>query len=189
VDGRLLPPRLPPRYILLHKPPGYVTSRRDPAGRPVVLDLLPPALGSLFPVGRLDYDAQGLLLLTNDGDLGNRLLHPRYEIPRVYEVEVAGHVRPGDLGRWRRGAILSDGPAVPRAVALVRGARDSSRLRLTLAEGRYREVKRLCGALGHPVRRLTRVAFGPLRLGALRPGQWRELTREEVERLNDLRAF
>jgi pseudouridine synthase len=175
---------------VLHKPRGYVTSRRDPAGRPVVLDLLPPAAAAtVYPVGRLDFDTEGLLLLTNDGELANRLLHPRYEIPRVYEVEVEGRVDEGDLPRWRRGVVLEDGPAVPKRVARI--ATDGGRrtwLRLTFAEGRYREVKRYCKALGHPVRRLRRVQFGPLRLGALAPGAHRPLTAAELAALNDLRG-
>lgn len=187
VDGRPLPAPATHRYVLLHKPRGYVSSRRDPEGRPVVLDLLPEELGRLYPVGRLDYDAEGLLLLTNDGVLANRLLHPRYEIPRVYEVEVEGRVSDGDLGRWRAGAALPDGPAVPRAVSILRSGELSTWLRVTFAEGRYREVKRYCKAMGHPVRQLRRIAFGPLRLGDLPPGRCRALTAAELERLKSLR--
>ena len=190
MDGRPLPDRAPLQHLLLHKPRGYVTSRRDPAGRPVVLDLLPPAAAAVvYPVGRLDFDAEGLLLLTNDGELANRLLHPRYEIPRVYEVEVDGRVAAADLPRWRRGVVLDDGPAVPKRVTRVSadGGR-GTRLRVTFAEGRYREVKRYCKALGHPVRRLTRVQFGPLHLGALAPGAHRPLTVAELAALNDLRG-
>jgi 23S rRNA pseudouridine2605 synthase len=177
VDGRPLPAPAVARYVVLHKPRGYVSSRRDPEGRPVVLDLLSEDLGRLYPVGRLDYDAEGLLLLTNDGALANRLLHPRYEIPREYEVEVRGQVGVADLGRWRAGAVLPDGPAVPRAVALLRPGQRSTWLRVTFAEGRYREVKRYCKAMGHPVLQLRRVAFGPLRLGDLPKGQCRPLRR------------
>jgi len=130
-----------------------------------------------------------LLLLTNDGALANRLLHPRYEIPRVYEVEVRGRVGDTDLGRWRVGATLPDGPAVPRAVALLRSGERSSWLEVTFAEGRYREVKRYCKAMGHPVQQLRRVAFGPLRLGSLRKGHHRSLTTTEVERLKSLRGL
>jgi 23S rRNA pseudouridine2605 synthase len=173
---------------VLHKPRGYVTSRRDPEGRPVVLDLLPRELAHLFPVGRLDFDAEGLLLLTNDGELGNRLLHPRYEVPRVYQVEVEGHVARSALPRWRRGAVLPDGPAVPRAIRIIRASAHSSALEITFAEGRYREVKRYCRAMGHPVRRLRRVQFGPLRLGDLPVGRWRALTEQEIRALNDLRG-
>jgi 23S rRNA pseudouridine2605 synthase len=186
VDGRPLPPPTALRYIMLHKPPGYVTSRRDPEGRSVVLDLLPAEAADLYPVGRLDYDAEGLLLLTNDGPLANRLLHPRYEISRVYEVEVEGRVRPADLPRWRAGAMLDDGPAVPRAVRLVRTGGRTTWLLLTFTEGRHREVKRYCRALGHAVIRLRRIAFGPLRLGRLARGQWRALTEGELRSLNTL---
>ena len=187
VDGRPLPAATPPRYMLLHKPRGYVTSRRDPEGRPVVVDLLPPDAGRLFPVGRLDYDAEGLLLLTDDGALANRLLHPRYEIPRVYEVEVSGQVTGADLARWRKGAVLADGPAVPRAVRLLRGGARSTWLSVTFAEGRNREVKRYCQAMGHRVERLRRVEFGPLRLGPLPAGGCRPLTAAEIDRLKNLR--
>ena len=152
-----------------------------------MVDLLPEGTARLFPVGRLDYDAEGLLLLTNDGELGNRLLHPRYEIPRVYEAEVEGHVGPRELAGWRRGVMLPDGPAVPREARILRRGASSTWLALTFAEGRYREVKRYCQALGHPVRRLRRVRFGPLRLGTLPVGRSRPLTPEELARLNRLR--
>jgi pseudouridine synthase len=188
VDGRPLPGRAPLQYLLLHKPRGYVTTRRDPAGRPVVLDLLPPAARIVYPVGRLDFDTEGLLLLTNDGELANRLLHPRYEIPRVYEVEVRGRVDEADLPRWRRGAVLPDGPAVPKHVTRLSGGPRSTRLRVTFAEGRYREVKRYCAALGHPVERLKRVQFGPLRLGSLASGAHRALTPAERAALDSLRG-
>jgi pseudouridine synthase len=130
-------------------------------------------------VGRLDADVEGLLLLTNDGALAHRLLHPRYRLPRVYEADVAGLVTPADLARWRRGVTLEDGPAVPTAVELIRGRPGASRLRLTFTEGRRHEVKRYCLALGHPVRGLRRVSFGPLRLGPLPRGRWRPLTPAE----------
>jgi 23S rRNA pseudouridine2605 synthase len=190
VDGRPLPGRAPLQHVLLHKPRGYVTSRRDPAGRPVVLDLLPGAMAAVvYPVGRLDFDTEGLLLLTNDGELANRLLHPRYEIPRVYEVEVEGRVTEADLPRWRRGVTLDDGPARPSRVSrLPAGGGSYSRLRVTFAEGRYREVKRYCKALGHPVRRLKRVQFGPLHLGDLAPGAHRRLTAVERAALDNLRG-
>jgi len=152
-----------------------------------VTDLLPEGAPRLFPVGRLDYDAEGLLLLTNDGELANRLLHPRYEIPRVYEVEVERHVGPGDLERWRRGVLLPDGPALPSAVRILRHGRGSTWISVAFKEGRYREVKRYCKALGHPVVRLRRVQFGPLRLGTLPPGQIRALTPAELDALLSLR--
>lgn len=186
VDGQPLSPAAPHHYVLLNKPRGFVSSRSDPEGRPVVLDLLPAEVGRLYPVGRLDYDAEGLLLLTNDGALTNRLLHPRYEIPRVYEAEVEGQVTRADLRLWLEGAQLTDGPAVPRAVSLLRRGARSTWLKVTFAEGRYREVKRYCSAMGHRVRRLRRVEFGPLRLGSLPSGCCRPLTAVELGRLKNL---
>ncbi len=186
VDGRPIPPPEPKQYLILHKPSGYVTTRHDPRGRPVVLDLVPAPAARLFPVGRLDFDTEGLLLLTNDGPMAHRLLHPRYGIPRVYEVEIERPVSPTDLERFRRGAVLEDGVAKPKDARLIMRGRDATWLRLTFAEGRYREVRRFCSALGYQVRRLRRVQFGPLRLGRLAPGASRRLTPEEIGRL---RAF
>jgi len=188
IDGRPLPATEASSYVLLHKPRGYLCSVSDPGGRPVVLDLLRGRGPRLFPVGRLDYDAEGLLLLTNDGELTNRLLHPRHEIPRVYEAEVEGRVIPRDLQRWRRGVTLSDGPAVPSAVTILHAGPRTTRLRLTFGEGRNREVKRYCKALGHPVLRLVRVQLGPLHLGSLRVGESRPLTDAELSALRRLRA-
>jgi pseudouridine synthase len=182
VDGQPLPRTERPRYLLLHKPRGYVTTLRDPAGRPVVTDLVDVA-ERVYPVGRLDWDVEGVLLLTNDGDLTHRLLHPRYELPRVYEAEVAGVVAPAAVARWQRGIVLDDGPAVPRAVEVLDRRTATSLVRLTFAEGRKHEVKRYCEALGHPVRRLRRIAFGPIRLGTLPPGAVRALTPREVSAL------
>lgn len=182
VDGRLLPAPEPRRYILLNKPRGYLTTRSDPQGRPVVTDLVRvPA--RLFPVGRLDADVEGVLLLTNDGALAHRLLHPRYGLPRLYEADVAGTVTRSHLGRWRRGVDLDDGPAVPAGVELLRSGPSRSRVRLTFTEGRKHEVKRFCEALGHRVLGLRRIAFGPLVLGSLRVGGWRSLTPAEIARL------
>ena len=183
VNGTPLPRAETLRYILLHKPRGYVTTVRDPEGRPVVTELVPDDV-RLYPVGRLDADVEGVLLLTNDGPLTHRLLHPRYEVPRVYEVDVAGDVPADAVPRWRRGVALEDGPARPLDVArLGRGEGATTRLRLTFAEGRKHEVKRYCEALGHRVVRLRRSAFGPIELGRLRPGQWRILTPREVAQL------
>jgi pseudouridine synthase len=167
---------------MLHKPRGFVTSRSDPEGRPIVTDLVPEH-ARLYPVGRLDWDVEGLLLLTNDGPLTHRLLHPRYAVPRVYEAEVEGSVRVADLPRWRRGVTLDDGPATPRAVERGAEGRGRTTLRLTFAEGRKHEVKRYCEALGHRVVRLRRLAFGPIRLGALPVGACRRLTAREVRAL------
>ncbi len=182
VDGSPLPAAETRRYFLLHKPRGYVTTRSDPRGRPVVTDLVPDG-ARLYPVGRLDLDVEGVLLLTNDGALTHRLLHPRYGLLREYEAEVAGGVNAQDLRRWRAGVELEDGPAIPVAVELLESAVRSSRVRLTFREGRKHEVKRFCEAVGHPVERLRRVAFGPIRLGKLPSGACRPLTSREIDAL------
>jgi 23S rRNA pseudouridine2605 synthase len=183
VDGQALPAAPAPCYVLLNKPAGYVSSRSDPRGRPVVTDLLRGIRARVYPVGRLDTDVEGLLLLTNDGALTHRLLHPRYGLPRVYEATVVGVVRGPELARWRAGVVLDDGPARAEDVAVVRRSRGQTVLRLTFREGRKHEVKRYCEHLGHPVRHLRRIGFGPLALGALRPGELRPLTTDEVRAL------
>lgn len=181
VDGR---PVRPERkvYLMLHKPPGYLSTVSDPQGRPTVLDLV-PRIGRLYPVGRLDADSEGLLLLTNDGELTVLLTHPRYHVPKTYRVWVAGIPNQEDLGRLTRGVVLEDGPTAPARVRLVRAGRGEAVLEITLFEGRKRQIRRMCEAIGHPVRRLVRVGLGPLRLGDLPPGRWRELRPDEVAAL------
>lgn len=187
VDGRPLPLAEAKRYVLLHKPPGYLTTRSDPRGRPSVLDLLPDLEVRLHPVGRLDYDAEGLLLLTNDGTATFRLTHPRHGISRVYHVLVEGRTDAAALRALRHGVELDDGPArafAARWLGPLGG--EAAWLALTLREGRYREVKRMCRAVGLRVRRLVRVAFGPIRLGALQSGAWRDLDAREIASLRAL---
>ena len=169
--------------MLLHKPRGYLTTREDPRGRARVFDLVPEPGVRLHSVGRLDFDAEGLLLLTNDGDLTFRLTHPRHGVRRVYHVLVEGRLDSAVLEALERGVILEDGPARVERARRLRAEAGHHWIELSLAEGRYREVKRLCRAVGLVVQRLRRVAFGPLRLGSLEPGQWRELTAAEVRRL------
>ncbi|GIX47705.1 MAG: pseudouridine synthase [Candidatus Tectimicrobiota bacterium] len=184
VDGRRVAARVPLVYLLLHKPRGCVTTCRDERGRPTVFDLLKRQPGRLFPVGRLDYNSEGVLLLTNDGELAARLLHPRYRIPRVYLVKVQGIVAEKDLERLRRGVVLEDGKTLPAGVEVVRRAEKSCWLRITLYEGKHRQVHRMlqrCG--GHTVKRLIRVAMGPLTLAGLPPGAYRYLEAHEVARL------
>jgi 23S rRNA pseudouridine2605 synthase len=183
LDGRPLPRAEDKHYLVLHKPAGYVTSVSDPRGRPVVSDLVKDVAARLYPVGRLDWDVEGALLMTNDGELTHRLLHPRYGLPRVYEAEVEGRVAAGALERWRRGVVLDDGPARPLEVEILTADREATLVRLTFTEGRKHEVKRYCEALGHRVRRLRRVAFGPVQLGDLPRGRYRRLSPREVSAL------
>jgi len=180
VDGRQVkPPAAASVTLMLHKPSGYVSSTRDPQGRRVVTELVGSKWGRLYPVGRLDYDATGLLLLTNDGQLAHRLMHPRYQVPRTYRVTMAGDVSRETLGRLAAGVEL-DGRAVAATVAVVKKEREKTVLELTVREGRYHLVKRLMAALGHPVLKLKRLAFGPLRLARLPRGACRVLEAGEL---------
>jgi 23S rRNA pseudouridine2605 synthase len=164
----------------LNKPAGVVSTASDPQGRPTVVSLVPSRL-RLYPVGRLDADSTGLILLTNDGELANRLTHPRYEVDKTYRVQVGGApVRQRALEALRRGVVLDDGPTAPARVRRI--AADT--LELTIHEGRNRQVKRMCEHVGHPVRRLERIRFGGLSLGELRPGAHRRLTAAEVAGLS-----
>jgi 23S rRNA pseudouridine2605 synthase len=177
VDGRpVTKQRL--AYLLLHKPAGVVTTARDPRGRPTVVDLVPRE-PRVVPVGRLDADTTGALLLTNDGDLAHRLAHPRYEVAKVYVADVEGEPSDEALSELAGGVELDDGRTAPAEARRL----GPSRIELTLHEGRKHQVKRMCDAVGHPVRRLHRHAYAGLTLGDLEPGCWRELTAAEVEGL------
>jgi 23S rRNA pseudouridine2605 synthase len=182
VDGSRIEPE-PLTYVLLHKPAGVVTTARDPQGRPTVVGLVGHER-RLVPVGRLDADTTGALLLTNDGPLAHRLMHPRYEVDKVYEAEVEGE--PGDdaLARLREGVELADGLTAPARAELV----SPSRVELTVHEGRKHQVKRMLEAVGHPVRRLHRKAYAALTVEGLEPGEWRELSADEVKSLRAPRA-
>jgi 23S rRNA pseudouridine2605 synthase len=183
VDGRPLTGPEPRVVYLLHKPVGVLSTARDTHGRPTVLELLGER-GRLYPVGRLDADSSGLILLTNDGELANLLTHPRYEVPRTYRVRVAaGAVGKRALRALRAGVELEDGPTAPARVRRVGGGGEE--LELTIHEGRNRQVRRMCAAVGHPVLALQRVAFGPLRLGALQPGEHRRLGEAELRKLRE----
>jgi pseudouridine synthase len=185
VDGRRLPGTQRSRYILLNKPAGYVTTRSDPQRRPTVLQAIGEVREYVYPVGRLDYDTEGLLILTNDGDLAAALTHPRHQVPRTYEARVAGMPDERALRALREGIPLDGVRTQPAEVALLNaGRRDASGvLRLTIREGRNRQVRRMCEAVGHPVQTLTRTRIGPIADRRLRPGQWRELTASEVTAL------
>jgi pseudouridine synthase len=185
VDGRRIKSTERLRYILLYKPAGYVTTRSDPQRRRTVIDLLRGVREYVYPVGRLDYDTQGLLLLTNDGDLAARLTHPRHQVERTYEASVAGMPDDEAINRLRRGIPLDGRRTLPADVILVnKGRRDQKGvLIITIREGRNRQVRRMLEAVGHPVESLRRIRFGPLGVRGLKPGEWRELSELEVEKL------
>lgn len=186
VDDRLVQIE-PPRWIMLHKPPGYLCTRSDPEGRPTIYDLIGADLGSLFHVGRLDYMSEGLLLLTNEGGVAEQLLHPRNRVRRRYEVTVAGPVSKSLASRVREGVELDDGLARVEDFRVRPGGRpDQMLLELSLREGRNREVRRLMEAVGLTIHALKRVEFGPLELENLPRGSWRSLEPGEIDRLRAL---
>ena len=187
VDGKLL--KLEdeqPTYILLNKPRGVISSLEDELqqARTTVRDLIPKS-GHLYPVGRLDKPSEGLILMTNDGQIAHRLTHPRYEHEKVYEVELEGAVSNQTLDQWRRGVMLDGRITAPAPIEVLERSKAHTRLRIVLREGRKRQIRRIAAGFGHPVRRLVRVKIGPLELGDLQPGQWRSLTPREV---NELRS-
>ena len=201
VDGRRVKSVQPIRHILLNKPAGYVTTRSDPQRRPTVIDLLRGVREYVYPVGRLDYDTAGLLLFTNNGDLAARLTHPRHGIERTYEARVAGVPDEVAIERLRKGIPLDGRRTLPADVTLLhrgragpggagrdeRSDRDST-LVVTIREGRNRQVRRMCEAVGHPVRALTRTRIGPISDRRLKPGQWRDLRAEEIRALTSAAA-
>ena len=177
LDGRAVELQ-PLAYVLLHKPAGVVTTARDPEGRATVVELVDHPT-RVVPVGRLDADTTGALLLTNDGELAHRLAHPRYEVEKVYEAEVEGEPSEEALARLRRGVELDDGGSAPARVRRL----GPSKIELAIHEGRKHQVKRMLAAVGHPVTRLHRTSYAGLTLEGLEPGRWRELEPFEVERL------
>ena len=187
VDGQRIPPPRTHRYLVFNKPRGVVSTMDDPEGRRTIRDYLGRFAGEgLFHVGRLDTDTSGLLLLTNDGEFAQRLMHPSYEVPKTYLAEVAGLVDAATLRRLRRGVTLEDGPVKPDRIQVLQQSASRSQVRIILHEGRNRIVRRLFDAVGHPVLRLSRTAIGPVRLGGLAQGELRDLTGEELGALFDL---
>ena len=183
VDGRVIELAVERAHLMLHKPAGYVTSVKDTHGRPVVMDLVTSLARGLFPVGRLDKETTGLLLITNDGDLANHLIHPRYHVSKTYEAAVEGHITAESLARLEAGVELEDGPTAPARAWDLGGWEHGSVVRLVLHEGRKRQARRMLASVGHPVARLARVRFGPLALGGLPEGATRELTSAEIAAL------
>jgi 23S rRNA pseudouridine2605 synthase len=187
LDGRRVPQVGRRRYLLLNKPRAVMTTRDDPERRRTVMDLLTDVRESVYPVGRLDYDSEGLLLLTNDGELAARLTHPRHGLERVYEARVRGVPDSGALKRLAQGVMLEGRRTSPAKASLLAAGRgrsgDQGVVRLTITEGRKRQVRQMCEAVGHPVVRLRRVRFGPIQDDALRPGRYRDLAPGEVAAL------
>jgi 23S rRNA pseudouridine2605 synthase len=191
VDGRRIKTAaIVHRYIVLYKPKGYVTTRKDPEGRRTVMDLI--GEGSyIYPVGRLDYDSEGLLLMMTDGDLAARLMHPRHEVDKVYEVIVMGVPDGRAIEKLRKGVYIEGGRTSHADVHVettVKGQRPTTMLTITIREGRNRQIRKMCSAVGLPVRDLRRIRMGPIGLGRLKQGQWRDLTPDEVRRLKSASA-
>ncbi|MCD4536504.1 rRNA pseudouridine synthase [Nocardioides sp. cx-169] len=185
VSGKRLPPVSDLVYLVLNKPTGVVSTMSDPEGRRTISDLVEHRSERLFHVGRLDTDTSGLLLLTNDGDFAQRMAHPSYEVDKTYVAEVGGEVSKATVARLLAGVTLEDGPVTVSSARVVAAAPDKSIVELVIHEGRNRIVRRLLDEVGHPVRKLTRTAIGPVALGTLKPGHLRELTLDELGELLD----
>ncbi|WP_028962978.1 pseudouridine synthase [Sulfobacillus thermosulfidooxidans] len=183
VDGRPLQLKTERTYLILNKPVGYTTSLKDRHAEHLISELVPARFGRVFPVGRLDKETSGLIIMTNDGLLAHHLMHPSYAVPKVYEAWVQGVPRRNHLLRLEKGIQLDDGYAHPQDIKILRTENNNALFRLTLTEGRKREVRRIFEAIGHPVLSLKRIAFGPLSLEGLEEGQFRPLTHREVKAL------
>ena len=176
-------------YVVLNKPTGVITTAKDTHGRKTVLECVQGTRERVFPVGRLDKDVEGVLFFTNDGDLAQRLLHPKYHIGKEYVVWVHGRMQPFAAAQLKKGVQLDDGITAPAQVTILGFGEKSCQIKLVIHEGRKREVKRMCAAVGHPVRSLRRTAFAGIRAHDLRPGEWRYLTADEVTRLRNTAAL
>ncbi|MBI1912206.1 MAG: rRNA pseudouridine synthase [Deltaproteobacteria bacterium] len=185
VDGKLISFKGPKVYILLNKPKDCISAVTDPLHRQVVTDLV-NTKERVYPIGRLDYDAEGVILLTNDGELSNKLIHPNFKVPKKYLVKVKDVPKREDIEKLERGVYLEDGRTLPARARFVKETQENSWIEITVIEGRNRLVKRMCQAIGHPVIKLKRVEFAGIKLGSLEPGQYRMLTEREVERLKNL---
>lgn len=184
VEGKIIRPEGQKRYVMYHKPAGEVTTVSDPEGRAAVLDHFRDYPVRLYPVGRLDYDSEGLLLLTNDGALTERMLHPSHLVEKTYLARVTGHVTLESIRALRSGILLDDHKTAPAKARIIKEETFATVVLVTIHEGRNRQVRRMFEEVGHRVLQLRRVRFGPLELGDLPRGQWRELTDEEIRRLH-----
>ncbi len=183
VRGKLIRPAGPKVYLIFNKPLKCLTAMEDPEGRPTIRDCLKRVRGRVFPVGRLDFNSEGLLILTNDGELANAVLHPKNRIPKTYRVKIDGFLEDGDIRKLERGIKLEDGMTAPARVRRIKKAKANSWIEITIHEGRKRQVRRMLERVGHPVIKLVRTRINGLELGGLKPGEFRYLTPEEVRRL------
>ena len=186
VNGRHLKPLPPDIFLMLHKPAGYVSTMKDPLDRPTIAHLLDKGSIRTFPVGRLDYDSEGLLLLTNNGTIAQACLHPRYHVTKTYLVKIKGVLDNEELRQLKKGVLLSDGLTAPAQVKKVKKAEANSWVEITIHEGRNQQIKRMLESVGHPVIKLKRTKFGPLNLGDLPVGECRYLTNKEANSLRVL---
>ncbi len=186
VDGQRIKPSGRHVYVMLNKPRGVLSAMEDERGRKALGDLVAAPV-RLYPVGRLDVNSEGLILLTDDGQLAHILTHPRYKHEKEYLVLVNGHPSEKTLAAWRRGVVLDDRRTAPAQVEVIRRTKDGSLLRVVMREGRKRQIRKVAALLGHPVRELKRVRLGPLRLGDLESGRWRYLTEQEIHRLEAIK--
>ncbi|NSW90435.1 MAG: rRNA pseudouridine synthase [Firmicutes bacterium] len=186
VDGKRISLEEKKVYIMLNKPEGYVSTVKDQFSRKTVLDLVNGVKGRIYPVGRLDYDTSGLLLLTNDGEFAYKLTHPKHEIKKVYVAEVKGILNSEEIQKFESGLRIDNFKTSPAKLRILKKKNDACILEITIHEGKNRQVRKMCEAIGHPVIRLKRIAVGSLSIGKLPEGQWRYLTKEEVEMLMSL---
>lgn len=183
VNGSVIRPIENKKYILLNKPLGYVTTMQDEYNRPIVTDLVTDVGERIFPVGRLDYNTSGMLIMTNDGDMAYKLTHPKHEITKTYKVRVAGYISDSKINRLRRGIDIGGFVTSQAQVRVTKQMQRSTVLEITIHEGKNRQVRKMFKAVGHPVQELERIAIGDIKLGRLKVGQYRALSKEEIEKL------
>lgn len=186
VSGKILQPAVSKVYIMLNKPVNYITSAKDQFNRPTVLDLVNTVSERVFPVGRLDYDTEGLLILTNDGDLTYQLTHPSHNVDKTYQALVKGKIQVKDIDAFREGLFIEDYKTAPAKLEIMKSVGADTMVNITIHEGRNRQVRKMCDAIGHKVLQLKRISIGKLKLGDLMLGQWRYLRQEEIDYLFNL---
>jgi 23S rRNA pseudouridine2605 synthase len=186
LDGKLIFSEASKVYLMLHKPKGYVTTLHDPQGRPAVSDLISDVSERIFPVGRLDYDSEGLLLLTNDGNFSQKIQHPRFRVPKTYSVKIEGNLTGKEMKSFSKGILLDDGIFKPENCSVLKTNRKSCWITVTITEGRNRVIRRAFEFLGHSVARLIRTAIADVSLGNMKAGTFRHLTKHEVQQLLSL---